>query len=143
MLLWWFGETQLNTAGVALVFLLLCLLHTFPVSGVDAPVTAAPSSSRCILLGISALVSHSVFSDRTLNDFCSVFQDSGISGRKRKASTSLTDDEGLSPSRCSWLSAGLSDSAARELAQCPQGVEYGPARKSQWFRGLCCWGLGS
>ena len=81
-----------------------------------------------------------MFSDRTLYDFCSAFQDSGISGRKRKASTSLTDDEGLSLSWCSWLSAGLSDSAARELPQCPQGVEYGPAWKSQWFSGLCCWG---
>ena len=54
--------------------------------------------------------------------------------------TFVTDDEGLSPSWCSWLSGGLSDSAARELAQCHQGVEYGPAWKSQWFSGLCSWG---
>lgn len=45
----------------------------------------------------SVLVSHSECLDLMLVVFLSFFQDSGISGRKRKASISLTDDEGLFP----------------------------------------------
>ena len=88
----------------------------------------------------SALGSHSVFSDLTLNNLCSVSQDSGIPGRKRKASTSLTDDEGLSPWRFGCVQGSLK--APLESLLGAQGVEYRLDWKSPVAQQLMLLGAG-
>lgn len=72
-------------------------------------------------------------------------QDSGIPGRKRKASTSLTDDEGLSPWCFGCLQGSLNVQLESSLSRCCQGVEGRLDHESpvaQWLMLLGAGGLG-
>lgn len=76
-----------------------------------------------------------------LCEFYSMFQESALSGRKRKASTSLTDDEGLFPGTLFAVCVTSSQTAGQGHPQCSQGARW-PSDLCHGTRHLGGWGRG-